>query len=121
MGQVQTEIYVSALPGPPAISDPDNNELQWTVESKQPITEYKVLYRLANEDKFNSHQTFRTTKEDQRGDFWHRSVILDFLKPGTEYEVQVQARNKHGWGSTARNYIKVKTSAIEDKNEKSML
>jgi hypothetical protein len=115
MGQVQTQIHVSAAPGPPALTVLENNEIQWDVESKQPIKEYKVLYRPANEDKFNSFQTFRASKDDQRGDIWHRTIKLDFLKPDTEYEIQVQARNGYGWGSNARNYVKVKTSSQEEK------
>uniref|UniRef100_A0AC34GQ00 Uncharacterized protein n=1 Tax=Panagrolaimus sp. ES5 TaxID=591445 RepID=A0AC34GQ00_9BILA len=118
MGQVQTQIHVSAAPGPPAITVLENNEIQWDVESKQPIKEYKVLYRPENEDKFNSFQTVRASKDDQRGDIWHRTIKLDFLKPDTEYEIQVQARNNYGWGSNARNYVKVKTTTQEEKTEK---
>ncbi|KAI1718197.1 immunoglobulin domain-containing protein [Ditylenchus destructor] len=82
-------------PGPPALLL-RGNTLSWTVQSVAPVSEYKVHYRLPEED---------TWKTDQSGDNWEHSVSLDFLQPNTEYELQLSAKNNIGWGSLARDTV----------------
>jgi hypothetical protein len=114
LGTVQATIHLSGRPGPPVLLLRESNTLSWTVESAEPITEYQVLYRLTSADTWSGKQIYRSTKDDQQGDYWEKSVELDYLKEDSEYEVQVQAKNKLGWGSFARDYVTVKTPKAEN-------
>ena len=99
---VRDTLYLGR-PGPPALLLRDN-ELSWTVESVEPILEYDVHYRLAREDTWTGHKVLKSAKGlsqqskydllcenlgDQHGDLWQKTVKLDFLKPDTEYEIQL--------------------------------
>uniref|UniRef100_A0AC34QK59 Uncharacterized protein n=1 Tax=Panagrolaimus sp. JU765 TaxID=591449 RepID=A0AC34QK59_9BILA len=109
IGTAFAKIHVNDKPGKPFIQSQDNSSLSWTVESAIPVDQYKVFYRLSGEDKFIDYKIFPSDKRDQEGNIWTRTEKLDFLKPGTEYELQVQGRNKQGWGSYADDYRKVFT------------
>jgi len=107
LGSDFKSIHVNDRPGRPFIHSKDNASLDWTVESALPIDQYRVYYRKAGEDKFIDFKTFSSTKSDQSGNVWSRNEKLDFLKPGTAYELQVKAQNKQGLGSFALDYEKV--------------
>lgn len=111
-------IHLNDRPGKPFLETHDNRSLSWTVESALPIDQYRVFYRRAGEDKFVDYKIFSSNKNDQAGSVWSRTVALDFLKPNTEYELQVKAQNKQGLGSFAVDYKKIKVMSDED-NKKS--
>lgn len=56
--------------------------------------------------------------EEQNGDEWSRSEDLVWLRPDTDYELQVKARNTLGWGSLARSYVTLRTPPNNDTNSK---
>uniref|UniRef100_A0A7E4UQS7 Neurotrimin n=1 Tax=Panagrellus redivivus TaxID=6233 RepID=A0A7E4UQS7_PANRE len=107
LGGAETSIHLSGRPGPASLFSANNGELSWSVESVHPITQYKILYRRAGEDVWKSNKIIRSTKGDQHGNIWESSIPMDFLKKGAEYEVQIQAENKLGWGSLAHDYLTV--------------
>lgn len=104
LGTVERTIHLSGRPGPPALLL-RGNTLSWTVQSVEPISEYKVHYRLPEEDTWKNHKIFKSEKYDQSGDVWEHNVLLDFLQPNTEYEIQLSAKSPLGWGSLARNTV----------------
>lgn len=114
LGSDFKSIHVNDKPGRPFLESYDNTSIFWTVESALPIDQYRVYYRRAGEDKFVDYKTFASTKNDQAGNVWSRTEKLDFLKPGTAYELQVKAQNKQGLGSFALDYKKVHIPLQDD-------
>ncbi|VDK41722.1 unnamed protein product [Anisakis simplex] len=108
LGTVEKTIHISGRPGPPTLSV-SGNQLSWTVQSVDPIIEYQILYRFSHEDTWQQFKSIRAEKEEQNGNEWSRSEQLVWLRPDTDYELQLKARNTLGWGSLARQYITLRT------------
>ncbi|CAJ0948057.1 unnamed protein product, partial [Mesorhabditis belari] len=101
-------IHVSGNPGPPELSV-DGTSLKWSVQSKAPILEYRVLFRFLKQDTWTGKKSVSADLRDQTGaDRYSNSIDLaSFLQRGTTYEVQLEARNAEGWGSLARKFVTV--------------
>uniref|UniRef100_A0A915EIL9 Ig-like domain-containing protein n=1 Tax=Ditylenchus dipsaci TaxID=166011 RepID=A0A915EIL9_9BILA len=110
LGNIEKTVHLSGKPGPPALLVRDN-QLSWTVQSVEPISEYKLHYRLAQEDTWKNHKIFKSDRSNQDEEMWTHSIPLNFLDPNTDYELQLSARNTLGWGSLARNYVSYKSSS----------
>uniref|UniRef100_A0A9J2P3B1 Uncharacterized protein n=1 Tax=Ascaris lumbricoides TaxID=6252 RepID=A0A9J2P3B1_ASCLU len=117
LGTVEKTIHVSGRPGPPTLSI-SGTKLSWTVQSVDPIIEYQILYRFSHDDTWQQSKSVRANKEEQNGDEWSRSEDLVWLRPDTDYELQVKARNTLGWGSLARSYVTLRTPPNNDTNSK---
>lgn len=120
-GTVERTIHLSGRPGPPQITIDNDNNLLWIVESAKPIIEYKVHFRLASDDIWKDFKIISSKNEDQDGDVWTSKTSLLFLKPNTDYELQVSAKNNLGWGSLARSFINYKSSNKNDKIQSNAL
>ncbi|VDN01918.1 unnamed protein product [Thelazia callipaeda] len=113
LGTKEKTIHVSGRPGPPHLNV-SGTQLSWHVHSVDPVIEYQILYRFSSDDTWQQFKSIRANKEEQDGDIWSRSEDLVWLRPDVEYELQVKARNKLGWGSLARSYVTMKTPPLEN-------
>uniref|UniRef100_A0A1I7Z377 Limbic system-associated membrane protein n=1 Tax=Steinernema glaseri TaxID=37863 RepID=A0A1I7Z377_9BILA len=78
--------------------------------SAEPVTEYKIMYRKASEDNWNKEHVIRASRDQQHGSLWeHKVDVTTFLPPGTEYALQLKAKNTLGYGSLAQNYVTTTT------------
>ncbi|VDN57464.1 unnamed protein product, partial [Dracunculus medinensis] len=114
LGTAEKTIHVSGRPGPPSLNV-TGTTVYWTVQSIDPVLEYKIFYRLPHDDTWQFFKYKRAEKEDQHGDKWMKSEDLSWLDPGVEYQVQLQARNALGWGSLARSYVTLRLPEKEKK------
>uniref|UniRef100_A0A1I7Z3X9 Limbic system-associated membrane protein n=1 Tax=Steinernema glaseri TaxID=37863 RepID=A0A1I7Z3X9_9BILA len=109
LGSVEKTIHLSARPGPPLLVL-RKNVLSWSVQSAEPVTEYKIMYRKASEDNWNKEHVIRASRDQQHGSLWeHKVDVTTFLPPGTEYALQLKAKNTLGYGSLAQNYVTTTT------------
>ncbi|MFH4982101.1 hypothetical protein AB6A40_008810 [Gnathostoma spinigerum] len=113
LGKKEITIHVSGRPGPP-ILNLSGTVLSWRVQSIDPIVEYQIMYRLANDDTWQQSKSIRASKDEQDGDVWSQSEDLIWLTPGLEYEIQLKARNTLGWGSLARSYLTVTIPPVKE-------
>lgn len=104
----------------------DRYNLSWVVDSYSPVTGYRIIYRKSQQASSNPVYDVRSR--------WHNIVLPDIsdrgdlqlagqdtrresespkqggnyvffaLEPNTQYQVRVQARNKHGWGGFSENF-----------------
>ncbi|KAK0396787.1 hypothetical protein QR680_001854 [Steinernema hermaphroditum] len=109
LGSVEKTIHLSARPGPPLLVL-RKNILSWTVQSAEPILEYKILFRKVTEDGWNKEHVIRASRDQQHGSLWeHKVDTTSFLPSGAEFELQLKAKNTLGYGSLAQNYVTVST------------
>ena len=116
-GQSYKQIELSGIAkhvnftSPPNGDSSDSYDIEWEVESYSPILEYAFKYRLAN---FNEsvatpgqwvEMLVKPDKGSSNQRFKHRkSLTLPKLRPKTQYEAMVKAKNKFGWNADSDTF-----------------
>ncbi|CAB3399442.1 unnamed protein product [Caenorhabditis bovis] len=118
LGSVTSVVHVSGRPGPPELSL-DGSELTWTVRAFDKILEYQLCRRFETQDHFlpEDCHSIRVKKTDNNGDdqWTHSMDLASFLEPNRAYHIQLKARNALGWGSMAKDALRVQLDS-EDKD-----
>lgn len=115
LGGGEATFYISGTPDEARVtSDTPSGQgtevmLRWSVKSPDSVEKYQIRYKAVYEDVWQEIVIPANTG-DKSGDTWRSSYALKKLKPNTEYEIQVQAKNALGWGNLpSKDNFRIKT------------
>ncbi|EAA07116.5 AGAP010422-PA, partial [Anopheles gambiae str. PEST] len=109
LGKDRGTLSLSGLPtlcyfdAPTLSSYRDQYNISWTVQSYSPIREYRLFFRLASKSMHLLHHEnpldnhIYSDRPATNSHLYSSPFSGSNLKPASNYEARVQARNDHGW------------------------